>query len=376
MPFILNHRFVKLSISRLLLVLVSATLFVSWGWRGHYKISSGAALSFNSEMAPFQSWIPFLADHASDADYRKDEDPNEAVRHYIDIDYYPEFRTNGRIAQTWDSIVAQHGIWTVTNTGILPWATLSTFNTLRLAMQENDWNYAMLMAADLGHYVADGHMPLHITENYNGQLTGSTGIHSRYESTMINAHIDEIVYEGDSAVYIPNVSNYIFDYLYANYLYVDSILAADLYAKTLGNTSSAEYKNALWQKTKPFTIKLFKDASHALACLLYTAWVDAGKPEMSLGTEQPLAANRLNVTVTPNPFTNLLTFHIDKPQSGLLTIGLFEANGRLIETHSFPATAEPSTTINLQASHLQAGWYLARISTATGSVSIKVIKRE
>lgn len=362
---------------KIALLMLGTAMMISWGSRGHRKISQEVALSFNSEMTPFVSWVSFLADHASDADYRKSEDPNEAVRHYIDIDYYPEFRTTGRIAQAWDSIVEQHGIWTVTNTGILPWATLSTFNSLRLAMQENDWNYAMLMAADLGHYVADGHMPLHITENYNGQLTGSTGIHSRFESTMVNAHLEEIVYDGDSSVYIPNAGNYIFNYLYANYPYVDSILAADLYAKTINsNTSSTEYKNALWQKSKPFTIKLFKDASHALACLIYTAWIDAGKPEMSMGTNQPTANNQLNIKISPNPFTNQLNLQIGQPQPERITIELFQANGKLVETHSLPASSELKQTISLQASHLQEGWYIARISTATNSVSFKVMKRE
>jgi hypothetical protein len=41
------------------------------------------------------------------------------------------------------------------------------------------------VAADIGHYVADMHQPLHLTRNYNGQLTGNYGIHARYEGQMI-----------------------------------------------------------------------------------------------------------------------------------------------------------------------------------------------
>src|SRR3546814_10784540 len=39
-------------------------------------------------------------------------------------------------------------------------------------------------SADLGHYLADAHVPLHTTENYNGQLSDQTGIHAFWESRL------------------------------------------------------------------------------------------------------------------------------------------------------------------------------------------------
>ena len=75
-------------------------------------------------------------------------------------------------------------------------------------------------------YVADGHMPLHITRNYNGQYSGNHGIHSRYESNMIDEFENEISYDGQEIHCINDVRNYVFTYLYQNYTYVDSILLA------------------------------------------------------------------------------------------------------------------------------------------------------
>ena len=42
----------------------------------------------------------------------------------------------------------------------------------------------MLYAAILAHYVADGHVPLHAVVNYDGQLTGQQGLHSRWEAEL------------------------------------------------------------------------------------------------------------------------------------------------------------------------------------------------
>ncbi len=55
------------------------------------------------------TWADTLTAHASDADYRKSTDPTEAPKHFIDIDYYPEFVSTGTIPQDFDSIVAIHG---------------------------------------------------------------------------------------------------------------------------------------------------------------------------------------------------------------------------------------------------------------------------
>jgi len=257
-------------------------------------------------MQDFQAWVAFLTEHASDADYRKSTDPTEGPRHYIDIDNYSLFVSTGRIPQTYDSVIALYGNAFVIDNGILPWATGRTFDSLRNCMQRLDFAKAKIFAADLGHYVADGHMPLHITRNYNGQFTGNSGIHSRYESTMINAHISEIVYSGTDAIEISDVNQYIFDYLYTNYTYCDSILMADDYAITFStNTSSSAYKNALWEKSKSFTTPLFEQASHAMADLIYTAWVQAGSPSLlsAAAISDPIAiSNAVLGQNTPNPF--------------------------------------------------------------------------
>lgn len=232
-------------------LIIIAFISISWGAVGHNKISHDASLSFIQEMSQFNTWTSLLASHASDADARKDTDPTEGVKHYIDIDNYPIFVSTGRIPQTIDSMNAMYGSSTVTNNGTLPWTTKTTVDSLRNCFARLDWAKALFFAEDLGHYVGDGHMPLHITANYDGAQTGNSGIHSRYESTMIGSYVSQINYTGDTVVEVQDVNQYIFDYLYASYKYKDSVLLADTYAKTISsNTSSSLYKDALWQKTK------------------------------------------------------------------------------------------------------------------------------
>ncbi len=268
-------------------VFLSVTLmFLGWGSVGHRIINKNTTLSFPSELSFLMFWGDSLSAHGSDADNRKGSDPNEAPKHFIDIDNYAEFVSTGHITQNFDSLVMQHGYTFVIDQGILPWAIIQTVDSLQVAFTQGNWQKAILISADLGHYIGDSYMPLHITKNYNGQYTGQSGIHSRYESNMIGTYQQQIVYSGDSVAYISNVSNFVFDKIYSNYKYVDSVLQYDLTAKSYaGGSYNSTYYQKLWDLTKNFTIKFYKDASYNLASLIYTAWKNAGQPVITKKVE-------------------------------------------------------------------------------------------
>jgi hypothetical protein len=352
-------------------------ILMSWGYSGHHKINESAVLSFNPEMEQFLAWTTLLGSHASDADYRKDTDPYESPRHYIDIDEYQEFIQYGRIPQTYDSVVDLYGQSFVIDQGILPWATIKAYDSLRNCFQRRDWTKAVLFAADLGHYVADGHMPMHITRNYDGQYSNNDGIHSRYESSMINAYIGQFDYEGYDISAIADVNAYIFNYLYANYVYVDSVLAADDYARGIaGNTSSALYKQTLWAKTSGFTIPLFKHGSHALAELIYTAWSEAGKPLINeTGIFDPnKSQNILHLQVFPNPVKESAIISFIHPVNSSYRIQLLSINGEILETRSENNQAEGTTEITWDTGSLSPGVYFFSIETGNSREIRKVVK--
>lgn len=351
-------------------------LLLSWGSTGHFKINSASGLSFNGEMAQFNAWIGILADHASDADDRKAWDPTEGPKHYIDIDNYPEFVAEGTIPQSMDEAIAAHGISFVYDNGILPWATLTTFDSLKACFVRHDWDKAVLFASDLGHYVADGHMPMHITRNYNGQYTGNTGIHSRYESTMINAYISQFNYAGAEVTEIADVNQYVFVYLYGNYVYVDSVLAADDYAKALaGNTNSTLYKQTLWDQTKGFTIPLFGDASHRLAELIYTAWAQAGKPLISpdgINDRPDVSTMSLRQNI-PSPFSagTSIGFFVNYPSNVLLQV--LNASGQVVATLAEGNAEQGNHEVVWNAYGQPGGIYYIRLTTGKETAIKKTI---
>ncbi len=320
-------------------VIALSLILISWGNQGHKIISAYAFLSFNEEMSQFNDWKSFLVDHASDPDYRRSNDPYEGPKHYLDIDNYPEFVSDGKIAQSWFDVVALHNYDFVIGNGTLPWATVATYDSLKTCFERRDWAKAKVFAADLGHYVADGFMPMHITNNYDGKLTGNDGIHSLYETSMLSVYAAQIDYEGDSLDVVDNVSDYVFNYIYRNYPYVDSVLTADDYARSVSSvTTSSAYKAALWEKTGKFTVLLFEEASHSIAELFYTAWVKAGRPLISGGfyyndvtSVSALGGVELD-HVFPNPASSNaeIRYSLDKPTR--VKLDIIDTLGRTLIT--------------------------------------------
>ncbi len=234
----------------------------------------------------------------------------------------------------------------------------------------------MLFAADLGHYVADAHMPLHITKNYNGQLTGQTGIHSRYESTMINKYYEQIVYIPDSAEFIEDIPGYIFQFLYSDYPYVDSLLNAELLARNFaGNTTSEAYYLKFWEFSKDFTTKMFSKSSSALGSLIYTSWVNAGMPSAvsSLETEFDQVSTFSLSQNYPNPFnpSTAITYSLTEPQQ--VTITVCDVKGEVIArlVNSFHPAGEYK--LNFNGSKIPSGIYFCTALIGTEVVVRKMV---
>ena len=266
------------------LIVVAFTNFVfGWGDQGHKLINNKAVAFLPAEMNSFIKWQDYITLHAVDPDNRKRDDKTEAPKHFIDIDYYKEF-INGKMIEDKKDLIAIYGDTMVTKQGTLPWATLDTYNKLIQAFKDMNKDNILLYTSDLGHYVADGHQPMHTMLNYNGQLTGQKGVHARYEIKMVDKYIGVI----DSSIKNVTVKKvdapfqFIFDYI-DNANSVQSVLLnADVTAsKMAGSNDNDEYLRLMWFKTKYVTEMQFNTAVSDLASLIYTAWLEAGKPDLT-----------------------------------------------------------------------------------------------
>jgi len=296
-----------------------------------------------NQMMLFIQDSSFFAQHASDADARRNSSDTslyaEGSRHFMDIDDYPNFRSLTRSLET---LIMQYGWERVKDNGTNPWATVWNYDSLVAQLRRADWTKAKLTAADIGHYVGDAHQPLHNTKNYDGQLTNQRGIHARYESTMLSStyFLNSLYITPDSVRYVSDRINFIFDYVLHTNSYVDTVLQADLYAKTVsgwngtGTNAPASYYNALWEKTRSITLEQMQRATKDLGSLWYSAWVDAGLISTT-GVLPYVATSPTGFSLAqnyPNPFNPSTTISYYLPVGGTVSLKIFSTHGEEVAT--------------------------------------------
>lgn len=317
--------------------------------------------------------------HSTDADTRRVSGDTsmfaESPRHFIDIDDYPNYQN---LTRSFDTLVMQYGWERVKRNGINPWTTVWFYDSLVAQLRRGDWTRAKLTASDIGHYTGDAHQPLHVTINYNGQLTGNTGIHSRYESTMLSSsyYLSSLYINADSVTYASDKINFVFDYILHALTLVDTVLRADTYAKQVSGwtgTYTAAYYAALWERTRTITLDQMQRGTKAVASLWYSAWVDAGLivpngvlPDVGLTpAEFSLHQNY------PNPFNPRTTISFTLPVGGTISLKLYSVDGKQVGTLCEGNYSAGSHQVELDASSLSSGVYFYRLQLGSFSQTRK-----
>ena len=188
--------------------------------------------------------------------------------------------------------------------GILPWHLEQMHRRITRAFVQEDAAAILRLCAEMGHYVGDAHVPLHTTENYNGQLTGQTGIHGFWESRLPELFADEQYdYFVGKAEYIDNPRDYYWDIVLSSHALVDSVLTTErrlrrtypadqqmVFDERLGRTirtQSAEFAAAWDREMQGMVEERFRAAILSIGSVWYSCWVDAGQPDLSKLVPRP-----------------------------------------------------------------------------------------
>jgi hypothetical protein len=346
-----SFRFFGVAASLLLASVSAFPQSSTWGWQGHTFINEQAVSFLPPEMSFFIEHTSFLGDHAPDPD----QDSEPGVYHYIDIDYYPEF-FEGTLPHDINDLAALYSNSIVEENGLVPWVVEIWCDSLTSLMASGQWDVAWQIAAELGHYVGDSHQPLHLTMNYDGQLTGNDGVHSRYETNMVNAHLDEITLNPITAEFWPNVLDSTFGYIDQMYVYVDDIIAADDYAYGQAGNYNNTYYNLMWEELEEITVTCLQKASYDLACIWMTCWINAGSPNPD-GVNIQDSSNVTAVTVFPVPCSDMLTIQCDGIAAEHVQITIYDSFGRAVDFGHGQFVQSDLNRIRLNVSRYPIGMY-------------------
>lgn len=284
----------RFSLPRLVILLLLPAAAWGWGDEGHRIVLEAAARLLPEPVRSFYgAQLPFLLAHASDPDDWSVIDPEEARRHYIDLELLGEEPLADLLA-TYEEAVARFGPETLREAGTLPWTIVRFSQRLAQAMREEDWERSALLAAALAHYTADACMPLHTTVNYKGQFTDNLilddrtehrHVHVRFEVAMLRQFRAEIKGRVVSRLAVVRPAEdplaLVRELLAESHSRIDPILRADKdLVVEFGGRFTPDFYADLYERTGDVAADQLARAARATASLWLWAWKEAGSPEV------------------------------------------------------------------------------------------------
>jgi hypothetical protein len=274
----------------LLLVILSlpASAF-AWGFDAHKFIADRMIELLPPELKPlFVARRAFIVERSIDPDLWRtvgwgEEPPN----HFLDIDHeaFGPYPFNG-LPRDYDDAVQKFGRDFIHEQGVLPWRTSEIWGRLQREFESlkrpTPPGYALdniaLFSAVLAHYVSDGHVPLHAVVNYNGQLTGQDGVHSRWEAELFERHRSRLRIAPPPVRPITVPRDAMFEVLLASNRLAPNVLESDRAAAQGREFYDDAYFGAFANGSLGTLERRLNDSIAAVASFITGAWEAAGKP--------------------------------------------------------------------------------------------------
>lgn len=265
----------------------------SWGFYAHKRINHLAIFTLPESMNRlYKRHIRAIESLSVLPDQRRHTLDEEAARHYIDLDQY-ELKQIAYLTYDKASLIFTKD--TLQQHGIVPWIIPIMKNRLKQAFSNRDTLLVIKLSAELGHYIADAHVPLHTTSNYDGQKTNQVGIHAFWESKipeMLQADLEDW---SAPAIYIPDLQKETWDWILQAHTDVKNLLVQEaelnartkphakyiflkkgsLLTKTYAPTYAKEYHKLLNHQIET----QFNEAIQHVGNVWYSAWLEAGQPD-------------------------------------------------------------------------------------------------
>lgn len=271
-----------LSVSAPAVLLLLAGLPVgAWGEQGH---KASGVLALRTLPVGARAWFADRDEAFAEAlvapDRWKSHDRKEGPRHYLDIEIYGG---PSAVPREVEQAIAKIGRKDFERKGQVPWVIQDRYRDLVAAFRDGDPAQVVVAAGTLGHYVGDAQVPLHTSDNHDGQLTGQRGVHSRWETGLVSRFVDLDRLQVRPARPGTDLREAPFRWLEEAHVDVPALLRDDRAGGEEGEAPSSRarrsgYWAAFWAAQGPVVERQLVRAGERLGDLILSAWIEAGRP--------------------------------------------------------------------------------------------------
>ncbi len=279
------------------IILSTISRVYSWGFYAHTVINRMAVYTMPPEMIGFyKSNIEYIAEHGQDPDKRKFGVKEEAPRHYIDIEHYGASPFDS-VPEKWQNAVNKYTEDTLQAYGIVPWYIPVMLNKLTKAFKDEDAEAILFISANLGHYIGDACTPLHTTQYYDGKIPEQKGIHGFWESRLPELFDKKYNFVTGKAEYISDPLKKAWELVKISHSAIDTIFEIETYMRehfpsdrkysvedkgqSAVKVYSKEYSEEFEKRLNGMVERQMRLAVKSVGDFWYTAWVNAGQPDLS-----------------------------------------------------------------------------------------------
>ena len=260
-------------------LVISAPQARGWGRRGHRLVNAAAVRALPEPLRSyFLAHKDYLVAHSIDPDLKARNDPGEEMHHFTEGEAYDSFPFI-RFRQEF----VDEDRWPRPNElryGDSVWQIDRLTHRLAQDFRRQDWRAVDYDAVFAAHYAADLTQPLHTVLNFDGQLTGQAGLHARFETGVVNALAGQWVLAARPARDETNLRERIFQEYLASTRKAVLIFGADRNARFGKTYSDPRFFSAFVKLMGPLARRQLEDAASFVGSLWYTAWVEAGQPNL------------------------------------------------------------------------------------------------
>jgi hypothetical protein len=277
------------------LLIISLT---SWGYLVHRTVAQLAIYQLPEQMRGF-FWKnkDSIVSQSIRPDVRRNTDKAEFPRHFIDLEYYGDSAA-WKMPMDEAEAIRLYTKDTLHKYGYVPYVVIDVKRQLTEAFRKRDRDSILYYAVELCHYIGDANVPLHTAINYDGQMTGQRGIHALWESTVPDQLMNSYkLRDGHKAQYLADPALEIWESVRHAHAQLQQLFEQEKLASA-GVADTMRYKKVhrYGKDYKVFTDgyakvygarlgsmvndQLLRSADQ-IADFWYTAWVDAGRPELN-----------------------------------------------------------------------------------------------
>jgi hypothetical protein len=276
----------------------------SWGFLVHRTIAQLAIYQLPSPMRAF-FWKnrDSIVSQSIRPDVRRNSDRKEAPRHFIDLENYGDSAA-WKMPRTMDEALRVYPLDTLHKYGYVPYVVLDVLQQLTDALRKGDKDSILFYAIDLCHYIGDANVPLHTSNNYDGQLTGQRGLHALWESTVPDQLMNGYrLSDGHEAQYVSDPAASVWESVRRAHLLVQPLIDAERAAsKEAPDSVKYQMVHRYGRDMRVYTAAYGKiygahlgtmvqdqllHSADQIADFWYTAWVNAGRPDLDRAILSP-----------------------------------------------------------------------------------------